>query len=294
MKLLVCGAQGMLGRDLIARLEDSPHEVIAGSRIEFDITRKRDLHSRIQGSHPDIVINCAAYTTVDKAESEPEKAFAVNRDGAANLAAVCRESRTPLIHVSTDYVFDGKMDRPYREDDPVNPLGVYGRSKLEGEKAVQSMLTEHIIIRTSWLFGVHGSNFVKTMLRFARERDELRVVADQRGCPTWTGHLADALLEISRQTLEHSSNTPWGTYHFCGSGETSWHEFATAIIAEGRLRENLKVARILPITTAEYPTPARRPAISILDCTKIESAFGIKPEPWRTGLATVVKEYLSR
>lgn len=283
----------MLGRDLVARLKASPYELFAASRSEIDITRQEDVHSHIQKFHPDLVINCAAYTAVDKAETEPEKAFAINRDGAANLATACREHRIPLVHVSTDYVFDGSSYLPYKEDDPVNPLGVYGRSKLEGEETIRARLDEHLIIRTSWLFGAHGNNFVKTMLRLAREREELRVVADQYGCPTWTGHMADALVEISKQILEPGSRPPWGVYHYCGRGETTWYEFAKAIIDEGRRRRDLKATRIVPITTAEYATPARRPAMSVLNCAKIESTFGIRPGPWQAGLDVVVKEYFS-
>jgi dTDP-4-dehydrorhamnose reductase len=290
MKILVCGAKGMLGRDLVARLKNTPYEVIAGSRAEIDINRPEDLHSYLQSVLPDVVINCAAYTAVDKAESEHEKAFAVNRDGAANLAEACREHRIPLLHVSTDYVFDGTGDHPYREDDPVNPMGVYGKSKLLGEEAIRSTYDKHLIVRTSWLFGAHGNNFVKTILRLARERGELRVVADQRGCPTWTGHLAEALIEMVRQIMARGEKAPWGVYHYCGSDETTWHAFAEAIVEEGRRREDLKVTRILPISTAEYPTPARRPAMSILDCTKIKLNFGIIPTAWRSGLSEVMKE----
>jgi dTDP-4-dehydrorhamnose reductase len=233
---------------------------------------------------PDVVINAAAYTAVDRAETERSAAFAVNRDGAGLLANACAAARVPMLHVSTDYVFDGAGTRPYREDDPLAPLGAYAESKAEGELAARE--AGATIVRTSWLFEQKGPSFVHTMLRLAAERPVLRVVADQRGCPTWADDLADALFSLASQ------RAPEGVYHFCNSGETTWHAFAEAIIAEARTHRPLKVERIEAITTAEYPLPARRPAYSVLDTSRIR-ALGIVPPSWTIGLATVVREVLA-
>jgi dTDP-4-dehydrorhamnose reductase len=288
MKTAIAGCNGMLARDLIPRLQRAGHSTVCFDLPELDITRHQETRAALAAVRPDLVINCAAYTAVDKAESEAEVAFAVNRDGTRNLAFICGELGIPFIHISTDYVFDGKSVRPYQEDDPTNPLGVYGQSKWEGEEAIRGCLEQHLIVRTSWLFGEHGNNFVKSMLRLAREREELRVVADQHGCPTWTGHLADALAAMAGAINTGSKDLPWGTYHLCGEGPTTWHDFACAIVEAARSRASLRVREILPITTAEYPTPARRPAWSVLDCTKIERALAIRPQPWGEGVEALV------
>ena len=238
---------------------------------------------------PDLVINLAAYTAVDRAESQPEAAWAVNCAGAAHIAAACAETATPLIHLSTDYVFDGRKAGSYREDDAVEPLGVYGRSKEAGERAIRVALSDHLILRTAWVFGAFGANFVKTMLRLATERPALRVVADQRGCPTAAGDIAAALIAVAGQI--ESGEVSWGTYHFVGDEAISWHGFAEAILdtAAPRLASR---PRVEAITTDQYPTPARRPMNSVLDCRKIGSAFGISCPPWRTALAGVIRELL--
>jgi dTDP-4-dehydrorhamnose reductase len=291
-RVLVIGAYGMLGRDLLQSLEESGFAPLGWDLEHIDITQPSDVRTKLQEASTDLVINCAAYTAVDRAESEAELTFSVNRDGAANLAEVCAVRGIPLIHMSTDYVFDGEADQPYREDDPTNPIGVYSLSKWQGEEAVRQRLAEHLIVRTAWLYGVHGHNFVKTILRLAREREELRVVADQRGCPTWTVDLAGALVTLVRRVLTDRTAVPWGTYHFCGGGQASWHEFATAIVALGRRNENLQVHRVVPIATAEYPVPARRPPWSVLDCGKIAAAFGIVPRPWQKGLEDMMGQLL--
>jgi dTDP-4-dehydrorhamnose reductase len=267
MKIAVIGARGQLGRSLVARVPD----IVALDLPELDITKPVELPAC------DLVINAAAYTAVDKAESERDQAFAVNRDGAAHVAQACRARGVPLLHVSTDYVFDGTATRPYREDDPIAPLGVYGESKGAGEQAVLAL--GGTIVRTSWLFAEGGPSFVHTMLRLARERPVLRVVADQHGCPTYAGDLADALVALA--------GAPSGIYHFCNDGATTWHAFATAIVEAAGLG-----ARIDAITTAEYPTPARRPAYSVLDTSRVR-ALGIVPTSWRIGLARVVSRALS-
>lgn len=279
--ILVIGHKGMLGQAL---LDLARQEAISAEGLdlpEIDITDLRQVKATLQAMAPGLVINCAAYTAVDKAESESSTVFAVNRDGPGNLAEACAERRIPLIHISTDYVFDGTLDRAYSEDDRVNPSSVYGQSKWEGEEAVRSRLPEHIIIRTAWLYGVYGSNFVKTIIRLAKEREELRVVADQRGCPTSAGDLASCLLDVAGQVHGNRNGSWWGTYHYTGQGVTTWHGFAEAILEELRTREAVKLSRVIPIPTSEYPTPARRPANSALDCSKIAAVFGTAPRPWR-------------
>ena len=283
----------MLGRDVQSRLQNAGY-IIKGLDIdELDITQQNNILPLLEPFNPALMINCAAYTAVDKAESEPELAFSVNRDGAANLAAACAKLGVPLVHISTDYIFDGNSERPYDEEAPPNPLGIYGKSKWEGEKAVRSHLKEHLIVRTAWLYGVHGNNFVKTILRLAREKDELRIVADQQGCPTWAGELADAVVSLAARIEKHRSDTLWGTYHFCGSGIATWYNFARAIIQEAAKWESLSSLRITPITTDAYPTPAKRPKWCVLDCTKIERVFGIRPKQWRQGLSLMLEELYS-
>ena len=264
MKIFVAGARGQLGRSLVARAP-----VTAVDIDELDITDAAAVERAVRGF--DVVINAAAYTGVDKAESERDKAYAVNRDGAGNLARACEATGARFLHVSTDYVFDGTATRPYREDDPIAPLGVYGASKAEGELAVHE--AGGVVVRTSWLFAEGGPSFVHTMLRLAKERPVLRVVADQHGCPTYAGDLAVALLALAGQ--RHLDTT----YHYCNDGVTTWHGFATAIVGDR--------VRVEPITTAEYPTPAKRPAYSVLDTSRIR-ALGITTPSWRIGLAKCV------
>lgn len=288
-EILVVGHRGMLGSALLRRFSDEGVMALGLDLPQVDITRVESATECLKTHQPRLVINCAGYTAVDKAESEPELAFAVNRDGPANLAAACRDFGIPMIHISTDYIFDGRLSRAYREDDPAGPLGAYARSKWEGEEAVRDCLTEHLIVRTSWMFAVEGHNFVKTILNLARERDELRVVVDQHGCPTWAEDMAEALARLSGRVFHGIDRGAWGTYHFCGEGITTWHAFAEEIVREGRRYENLKVCRIVPISTAEYPTAAPRPAWSAMDCGKIAKLFGITPPSWRTGLNETVK-----
>jgi dTDP-4-dehydrorhamnose reductase len=249
----------------------------------------------IARQRPDLVINLAAYTAVDRAESEPESAWAVNCAGAAHVAAACGEGTTPLIQLSTDYVFDGCKLGAYREEDPVNPLGVYGRSKEAGERAVRAAVPHHIILRTAWVYGAHGTNFVKTMLRLGAERPSLRVVADQQGCPTAAADIASALMAIAGKIERGGAN--WGTFNFTGAGSTSWHGFAEEIFDVATGLGSWPVGSkplVEAITTDQYPTPARRPMNSVLDCRKIAETFGISPPQWRTSLQVVVRELLDR
>jgi dTDP-4-dehydrorhamnose reductase len=281
MKVVVTGGRGQLGRALVRRA--GAHTVIALARHELDICDEPAVIAHYTETAPDLVINAAAYTAVDKAETERARAFAVNADGAGIVARACAARSIPMLHVSTDYVFDGTLDRPYREDDAPHPLGVYGESKLAGERAVAA--AGGTIVRTSWLFGEGGPSFVHTMLRLAAERPVLRVVADQRGCPTWADDLADALLALA------AVPTRAACYHVCGAEPTTWHGFASAIVAEARRYRVLACERIEEIATVDYPTPAKRPASAVLDTTRIR-ALGIATPSWRTGLAAVVAREL--
>jgi dTDP-4-dehydrorhamnose reductase len=289
MKLLIFGAGGQLGRELCRAAWPADDRLAAVDRDAGDIASYTSVAVAMARERPDLVINAAAYTAVDRAEiKDPDIAWAANCTGPANLAAACREAAAPLIHVSTDYVFDGSKTGPYAEDDPVNPLGVYGRSKEAGERAVRAALAEHVILRTAWLYSAHGHNFVKTMLRLADERRSvLRVVADQVGSPTSAADIAGAIAAIVQRIK--AGGARWGTYHFAGAGAVSWHGFAEAIFALAAPWRG-GPPPVEAITTAEYPTPARRPANSVLDCRRIGEAYGIAPRPWRDALAPVVRE----
>lgn len=290
MKLLVIGSAGQLGWELMRPPRPARLSLIGLDRSALDITRPEDVAARVAESGCEVVVNTAAYTAVDKAQTEPKTAFAVNRDGAAHIAAACAAAGTPLIHISTDYVFDGTKSGAYIEVDPVRPLGIYGMSKEAGERAVRERLGRHVILRTAWVYGAHGHNFVKTMLRAGRERDELAVVADQVGCPTAAADIAAAILEIARQAIEGKFEG-WGTYHYCGAGATSWHGFAETIFDLALPRTGRR-PRIKAITTADHPTAARRPANSVLDCSRLTRTFGIGPKPWRDSLAALIAELL--
>ena len=292
MKILTYGESGQLGYELMRQGQALSLDIHGVAYPQTDISEISRVASVFAGCRPDLVINAAAYTNVDGAESEPALAMAINKDGPANLARVCAENKIPLIHISTDYVFDGAKGVPYLETDPVSPLGVYGRSKAEGEQAVRSVLDEHIIIRTSWLYGSHGHNFVKTMLKLAMEREEIRVVYDQYGSPTSAADLAAAILSIADFVRQRRAIN-WGIYHYCGSGIVSWYEFAKTIIEIGKQYTRLKTIRVEPIKTAEYPTPAARPAYSALDCSLIYQHFGISAKPWRDSLKIVIQKLLS-
>ncbi|KAB2927250.1 MAG: dTDP-4-dehydrorhamnose reductase [Candidatus Contendobacter sp.] len=288
MRIIVIGAQGQVGWELTRRAVALGHDVLAWDLAELDITDAAAVDRELAASGGDVAINAAAYTAVDRAEQEPALAFAVNRDGPAHLAAACARSNIPLLHISTDYVYDGAKIDPYVEDDPTTPLGVYGESKLAGDEAVGRLLPRHLILRVSWVFGIHGHNFVKTILRLAREREELRVVADQYGCPTFAGDIADTLLDLAGRIAEIDARDAWGVYHYCGEPVTTWHGFASAIVELARARESLPVKTVTTITTTDYPTPAARPVNSVLDCTKLAARFGIRPRPWQAGLEALL------
>jgi dTDP-4-dehydrorhamnose reductase len=290
VNISIIGSNGQLGWELVRRGKGRGLDILALDYPEIDIREPASIDGRIDFSKIDLIINAAAYTAVDRAESEPESAFAVNREGPAQLADRCCMHGIPLIHVSTDYVFDGAKQEPYVEEDPIAPLGVYGKSKAAGEAEVRQRLPEHIILRTAWLVGIHGHNFVKTMLRLGRERETLKVVSDQQGCPTFAADLAEAILDLAMQVRRERS-APWGTYHCCGEGATTWHAFAEAIFEMAGKYEKFAVKRVEPISTEDYPTPARRPANSVLDCSKIKRYFGIRPRPWRESLAEMIRQH---
>ncbi len=292
MKILVTGANGQLGWELCRKGIEEGFDIIPLDLPDFDITNRSEVNKAVGQAGASLVINAAAYTAVDEAESEPEHAFSVNRDGPANLASSCAENGTPLIHISTDYVFDGNKKGPYLETDTVSPLGVYGKSKADGEAEVRKRLRSHIILRTAWLYGVHGNNFVKTILRLAREKEVLRVVDDQYGCPTYAADMAEATLVIAAR-LRDGNDIPYGTYHYCGQGVTTWHGFAEKIIESARHHVPLEVKTVKPITTEEYPTLTKRPGNSVLDCSQIQKHFGIHCKPWKEGLASMIKRLLS-
>ncbi len=289
MKILAMGAKGQLGWELLKQGPKIGFEMLPGDLPELDITNFDQMNVFLERCKPSLLINAAAYTNVDQAETDKDKAYAVNRDGAAVLARLCNRYAIPLIHISTDFVFDGHKKQPYIEADLVAPLGVYAQSKVAGDSEVRIHLGKHIIIRTAWLYGVHGPNFVKTMLRLAAEKDTLRVVADQYGCPTSASDLAGALLTIAMR-IRDNTDIQWGTYHYCGKGVTTWFGFAEKIIKIAETYGPLKVAHVAPIATDAYPVKAVRPPYSALDCSLIEKCFGISPRPWQDSL----KETLDR
>ncbi len=288
MRLLIAGAQGQLARAMI-ELAPSASDVTAFAvgRPALDLTGPASVLKTLADFKPDVIVNAAAYTAVDKAESEPDAAMALNADGPARLAEAAGKMGASLIHISTDYVYDGTKATPYVEDDPTAPLGAYGRSKLAGEVAVRAATPRHVILRTAWVHSPFGANFVKTMLRLAADRPELRVVNDQIGSPTYAPHLAEAILAVARRVTTDPATAPWGTYHAAGSGAVTWCGFAREIMRVSAERGGPS-ASVTGITTADYPTPARRPANSRLDCTRLREAFGVALPPWQEGVAACV------
>jgi dTDP-4-dehydrorhamnose reductase len=293
MRILLFGGNGQVGTECRRSLAPLGELVVAtrngqlpdGTPCEAaDFDRPDTLADLIARIAPDVVVNAAAHTAVDRAESEPDAAFRANAEAPRRIADACAQRDALLLHYSTDYVFDGRGTRPYREDDPTAPLGVYGASKLAGEQAVRDSGARHMIFRTAWVYAAHGSNFLRTMLRLAAERDELRVVADQIGSPTPAALIADASAKILQRPSSIS-----GTWHLTASGETSWCGFAEAIVESAHARGLIaRRPRIIPITTADYPTPAARPAYSVLDTTRLQADLGIGLASWQSGLVRVM------
>jgi dTDP-4-dehydrorhamnose reductase len=289
MKILVTGVEGQVARALRERAPaHTGLELHFVGRPELNLAQPGSAAAAVERHRPDLVINAAAYTAVDQAESEPDAAFRVNAEAAGEMAAATREIGAAIVQLSTDYVFDGMANRPYREDDPTAPINAYGRSKLAGEEQVRAANPDHLIIRTSWVYSPFGRNFVKTMLRLAEDRDELRVVADQIGCPTSALDIADALLSSAV-----SGKGRGRTYHLAASGTCSWADFATAIF---RISAGLggPSARVVPISTREFPTPAIRPRYSVLDSQSFEEEFGFAMPGWQESAADVVRRLVSK
>jgi dTDP-4-dehydrorhamnose reductase len=286
--ILVTGGTGQLASALAARAD-----VTRVGRPEFDFDRPESIASVFQSVRPRLVINAAAYTAVDKAETDVDAAYRANRDGAATLARLCADADIPLIHISTDYVFDGLKLDPYVETDPVAPQGVYGASKLAGEQAVLASGARAVILRTAWVYAETGKNFVRTMLAVGKTRDRLTVVADQLGCPTVAGDLADGILKIV-STIDRTGWQPayHDIFHAAGSGETTWFGLAVATFEEAA-RHGAKIPEVAPINTADWPTPAKRPANSRLDCSRLQAVFGVRLPHWRESLTRTVDQMYS-
>jgi len=287
MKILITGSYGQLGRCLQDRLSSLEYEWVAVDRDTLDITDAIAVEHFIAHEHPNLIINAAAYTAVDKAESDIDAATSVNEIAPMLLAKACHAANIPLIHVSTDYVFDGQASVPYPPEAPTHPQSVYGKTKLAGELAIQAVLKEHVIIRTAWVFSEYGHNFVKTMLRLSQDHSQLRVIADQYGCPTYAGHLADAILTIVSQLSE--GNTHWGTYHYCDDHITSWHGFANAIFDEAtHMGMITKPIEVRAINTDEYPVSAKRPGYSVLNCSSLHQDWSVTQASWRQSLNAIM------
>ncbi len=302
--LLTGGAGGQVGSEFIALVllhngtyadngNDTPPskhiELISLTKQQLDITQQTAVKKTIESHKPDIAINCAAYTAVDNAEDAQNITYAVNRDGVTHLANACRQANIPLLHISTDYVFDGEQNTPYTETDLPAPNNVYGKSKWEGEESLRSIHPEHIILRTSWVFSPFGNNFVKTMLRLT-DKQKLNVVADQWGAPTSAKSIAQTLLTLCLQ-YNNEQTLPWGTYHFSGSPHCNWHQFAQKIFESAQTKNLIKQnITVNAITTEQYPTRAKRPKNSTLDCNKILSTLGIPTPNWETDLHEMIRQ----
>ncbi len=286
MRLAVTGKNGQVVSALQAQAGPGL-EIVALGRPELDLARPDTVFKALRDAKPDVVVSAAAYTAVDKAESEPDIAFAVNRDGAKAVARAANDIGVPVIHISTDYVFDGTKITAYVENDPTGPASVYGRSKLEGEQAVSEMTDNYAVLRTAWVYSEYGSNFVKTMLRLSESRDEINVVADQFGCPTSANDIAIAIVSIAKRLATDPSAHLRGVFHMSGTGETNWAGFAKQIFAFSA-ENGRKSIVVNDITTAQYPTPARRPANSRLDCCKLEEVYGIRLPEWQTSTRAVM------
>jgi dTDP-4-dehydrorhamnose reductase len=283
MRIVVTGSKGQAATSLLER-GGNEVEVVALGRPAFELTDRAAVLASLEAARPDVVVNAAAYTAVDKAEAEEAVAMRVNGDGAGHVAEAAARLGVPLLHLSTDYVFDGALDRPYREDDPTSPAGAYGRSKLAGEREVAARCEDSLILRTAWVYSPFGANFVRTMLRLNETRDEVGVVADQRGNPTSALDIADALIAMAARVKQDSSPGLRGVFHMTGAGEGTWADLAEAVFQEAAARGR-RLTRVKRIATADYPTPARRPANSRLDNEKLHRVYGFKLPEWRQSAA---------
>ena len=291
MRIAVTGSKGQVATSLLERAGRKA-EVVALGRPAFDLTDRDAVVAGLEAARPDVVVNAAAYTAVDKAESEEADAIRVNGEGAGHVAEAAARLNVPLLHLSTDYVFDGALDRAYREDDPTGPTGAYGRSKLAGERLVAERCENSVILRTAWVYSPFGANFVRTMLRLNETRDEIGVVADQRGNPTSAVDIADALIAIAERVRNDASPTLRGVFHMTGSGEATWADFAEAVFHEAA-SHGRRQTQVKRIATADYPTPARRPANSRLDNEKLARVYGLRLPEWRQSTASCCDRLLS-
>jgi dTDP-4-dehydrorhamnose reductase len=289
MRIAVTGKEGQVVQALLSLGASKDIDVIPLGRPELDLARPETIFAAIASADPDVVVSVAAYTAVDKAESEPDLVYAINGQGAGLVAEAAARLGKPVIQLSTDYVFDGLKSEPYREDDPTGPVSVYGRSKLEGERLVAHANRAHVILRTAWVYSPFGTNFVKTMLRLGETHDRVRVVDDQKGCPTSALDIAEAILLIAEKLVIHPQNENYGIFHLTGSGQASWADFADFIFVEQALLggKSVKVERI---STRDYPTAARRPSNSTLCGDKLDKAFGIRLNDWKLSTKAVLKE----
>lgn len=285
-RVLITGVNGQVGSALLTR-GGSLFAPLGMTRAELDLSRLDEIGGVLDRACPDLVVNCAAYTAVDQAEREPEIAFAINGKAPGSIAEWCAGHGRPLIHLSTDYVFPGDAGCPYLEDDPIGPVSVYGASKAEGERQVRASGARHVILRTAWVYAANGKNFVRTMLRLGAERPELKVVDDQRGCPTAAGNIAIAVEAVVDRLL--AGDPVSGTYHYVDDGETTWHGLAEHIFARVAPRWGRRPV-LYPITTEQYPTPAKRPRYSVLDTAKFRLAFGVTPPAWEDSVNQVLDE----
>lgn len=285
MKILVLGSKGQLGNCLNDQLINSSHEVIFSSREQIDITNFENTKKKILEISPELIINAAAYTLVDKAEEHKDLANLINYYAVENIAKISNQLSCWLIHISTDYVFDGNSKIPYKEHDKTNPQGVYGKSKLYGELAIQTSGCKYLILRTAWVFSEYGNNFLKTMLHLGAKQNYLNIVGDQISCPTYAQDIAKSIVKIIPK-LESKKNN--GLYHYCGDSQSSWYEFANKIFEQANIN-NFKIpTKVNSIETSAYPMPAKRPSFSALDCSKIENEFGVLKSNWHEGIKRVI------
>ncbi|HVP99624.1 MAG TPA: dTDP-4-dehydrorhamnose reductase [Roseiarcus sp.] len=291
MRIAVTGSRGQVAASLVERAGPG-FEVIALGRPEFELADRGAVVAGLEAARPDVIVNAAAYTAVDKAEAEEALAFRVNAEGAGHVAEAAARLGVPLLQLSTDYVFDGALDRPYREDDPTGPTGAYGRSKLAGEKEVARRCPNSVILRTAWVYSPFGANFVRTMLRLNETRDEVGVVADQRGNPTSALDIADALIAIAARVKDDSAPQLRGIFHMTGAGEATWADLAQVVFQEAEARGR-RSTRVKPIATADYPTPALRPANSRLDNEKLGRVYGLRLPEWRQSVAVCCARLLA-
>lgn len=284
MKILVFGSKGQLGQCLNDQFTETQHDIVFISRELLDITNFEATKAKIIKVSPDILINATAYTKVDKAEIEEEQANIINNLAVSNIAKACRQVKCWFLHISTDYVFDGDTNIPYRECDQTNPQGVYGKTKLKGEEAIQASGCKYLIIRTSWLYSEYGNNYLKNMLSLGSERDQLSIVSDQIGCPTYAQDIARAIVKILPQL---STKKDYGLYHYCGEMPCSWYDFTKEIFKHAKANNLKSPSLINSIMTSDYPTLAKRPAFSALDCSKIKNDFGVSTSNWEYGIRQV-------